>query len=335
MPGSARIRPERISTVWLVGVHPRPLSDAWQEGLYGPAGFYRGTAGPAGHFATSAHGIPGVAELYAESLLTLVARLGVTRLIDFGAGRGELLTLLHSRSPELQLTGVDVVDRPTQLPANIEWVVSPGGGDLPSLDGAGALVVANEWLDVVPCTVAEWDGTAWRVVRDDGSLAGDLSPEERDWQRRWWPADEPTPGDRVEIGLTRDRAFAALRERADAVLAIDYGHLKNDRPAEGTLIGYRGGAATAPEFDGSTDITAHVAMDSLGADELFTQREAFSSLGIRAGAPSLDLASTDPAGYLAALSRRTAWAAARDPAGLGGFWWALSHRPDGHGTRPR
>ncbi|KYH46266.1 SAM-dependent methyltransferase [Branchiibius sp. NY16-3462-2] len=304
---------------------PRPLSVAWQDALYGDHGFYRRPRGPAGHFATSAQGVPGVSHLYVESLLAMADRLGATHLVDLGAGRGELLTSLHAQAPRLRLTGVDVVDRPADLPPGIDWVLSPGGDGLPALPvGADTLVVANEWLDVVPCTVAEWDGDRWRVVHEDNSLGDEPSDDERAWQQRWWPVADPIPGDRVEIGLTRDRAFADLRANGAAVVAIDYGHFRDDRPDSGTLMGYRHGVGVQPLFDGSTDVTAHVAMDSLGADELITQREAFSRLGIRADQPSLDLASTDPAGYLAGLARRTALAAARDPAGLGGFWWALS-----------
>ena len=304
----------------------RPLIDAWAEALYGDEGFYRQSDGPAGHFATSGQGVPGVGEIFAAALVGLVDRLGATHVIDVGAGRGELLSLLHALRPSLRLTGVDVVQRPSHLPPSIGWLTSPGGPVLPALPtDAQTLVIANEWLDVVPCQVAEWDGSTWCVVLSNSALGSQLTGPEEAWRRQWWPVKAPTVGDRVEIGLPRDLAFQSLCSLgALAVLAIDYGHLRDDRPVGGTLIGYRDGVATTPCFDGSTDVTAHVAMDSLGADELITQREAFSRLGIRADQPSLDLASTAPADYLAALSRRTAWAAARDPAGLGGFWWALS-----------
>ena len=44
----------------------RDLPGAWAQALYGPSGFYRQAAGPAGHFATSAQGLPGVDELLAD-----------------------------------------------------------------------------------------------------------------------------------------------------------------------------------------------------------------------------------------------------------------------------
>lgn len=314
----------------------RPLIDAWAEALYGTHGFYRQSDGPAGHFATAGQGVPGVGELFASALLALADRLGATQVIEVGAGRGELLTLLHATRPSMRLTGVDVVARPSTLPAGIGWVISPGGRSLPALPvDAQTLVVANEWLDVVPCPVAEWDGASWRFVLSSGALGEVLSGPEEDWRRQWWPVAEPVPGDRVEIGLPRDQAYQALCAVAPAVLAIDYGHLRDDRPVAGTLIGYRDGVATTPRFDGSTDITAHVAMDSLGAATLLTQRDALEQLGIRVPNPSLDLACTAPADYLKGLARRTAWAFFRDPAGLGGFWWALSCPLAEPGTPPR
>ena len=79
--------------------------------------------------------------------------------------------------------------------------------------------------------------------------------------------------------------------------------------------------------DGSCDLTAHVAMDSLGADSLTTQRAALHDLGLAAAAPPHDLAHADPAGYLAALARRSGLAALTESGGLGGFCCAV------HGVR--
>lgn len=314
----------------------RPLIDAWAEALYGDRGFYRQSDGPAAHFATAGQGVPGVGELFASAIIALADRLGAAHILDVGAGRGELLSVLHAARPSLRLTGADVVGRPAKLPAAVAWVRSPGGPALPALPVEATLIVANEWLDVVPCPVAEWDGAAWRQVLADSSLGAPLAGPEDAWREQWWPVADPAPGDRVEIGLTRDRAFQELCSRgALAVLAIDYGHLRGDRPTRGTLIGYRDGATVTPCFDGSTDVTAHVAMDSLGALTLLHQRDALEQLGIHAPAPSLDLARTAPSDYLEGLARRTSWACLRDPAGLGGFWWALSCPLVGLGTPPR
>ena len=75
--------------------------------------------------------------------------------------------------------------------------------------------------------------------------------------------------------------------------------------------------------DGSCDLTAHVAVDSLDQDERTTQRQALRSLGVSGAAPSAELARSDPAGYLRALAASSAAAALTDPGGLGGFAWVL------------
>jgi SAM-dependent MidA family methyltransferase len=137
---------------------------------------------------------------------------------------------------------------------------------------------------------------------------------------------------RAEIGRSRDDAWAdAVRkvERGLAV-AVDYGHLRDDRPVDGTLTGYRAGRQVPAVPDGSCDVTAHVAMDSVAsagaavarcAYSLMSQREALRALGADGGRPPLSLAGTDPAGYVRALAAASAVAELTDPAGLGGHWW--------------
>jgi hypothetical protein len=56
---------------------------------------------------------------------------------------------------------------------------------------------------------------------------------------------------------------------------------------------------------------------------LISQREALKALGVDGGRPPLDLARSDPAGYLRALGAASAAAELIDPAGLGGHWWLL------------
>lgn len=307
-----------------------PWRQAWQEALYGPRGFYRRPEGPAGHFTTATHGV--LAGVLATALAALADRERVHRIVDIGCGRGELLTHLAHIRPDLQLTGCDIVGRPAALPAAVNWATSPGGPALPDelAELTGTLVIAHEWLDVVPCTIAEMDdaGALREVLVDPATGAealGDLVPQaDSAWAEQWWPAR--TPGERVEVGRTRDAAHAELvsRVRDGLVLAIDYGHLRAGRPAGGSLAAYRAGCRVAPVPDGSCDLTAHVAFDSLGAHEVFTQRAGLRDLGVAGEAPAHELARTDPAAYLAALSRASAATALRDPAGLGGFRWALT-----------
>jgi len=314
---------------------PPTWHEAWQDALYGPAGFYRRPEGPAGHFLTSTHGDLG--RTFALAIGALADHAGVCRVLDVGCGRGELLTHLHAVRPDLGLTGVDVVERPGGLPDDVVWLRSPGGPALPdALAGLdGTLVLAHEWLDVVPCPVAEVaDDGALREVHIDPAtgaetLGGALAEADLAWVERWWPLDDAEPGDRVEVGRPRDTAWADLVARVDSglVLAVDYGHVRDARPAGGTLAAYRGGRLETAVPDGGCDVTAHVAVDSLVHDELGTQRDALHALGLSGARPDRTLAQRDPTGYLAALAFASTVATLTDPAGLGGFWWVLREIP--------
>lgn len=313
----------------------RTWQQAWTEALYGEGGFYRRAEGPAGHFATSTHGTAG--ELLADALLRLVEREGLRQVVDVGCGRGELLTALAASSRradvDLGLLGVDVVDRPAGLDPRIDWLASPGGPDLPDLGApTDVLVLAHEWLDVVPCGIARADeqGVLRTVcVEEDGveHLGGPLDDASAAWVRRWWPGPHP-PGATVEVGSTRDEAFDRLVARTGSglVVAVDYGHRTGARPPDGTLMGYRAGTACPPLPDGSCDLTAHVAMDSLRADTVRTQREVLRDLGVDGTRPPIERAHTDPAGYLAALSGASHAAALTGP-GPGDFLWATRRVP--------
>lgn len=312
-----------------------PWREAWHEALYGPRGFYRRPEGPAGHFTTSTHGPLGAR--FATALGRLADRDGVHHVVDVGCGRGELLTHLALQRPDLGLTGVDVVPRPAGLPDAVEWLRSPGGGDLPAelTDLDDVLVVAHEWLDVVPCTVAEVvePGRLAVVLVDPRTGAegtgGALTRDELDWCARHWPSADLPVGARVEVGLSRDLAWRDLvsRVRSGTLLAVDYGHTADERPVAGTLTGYRAGAVVAPVPDGSCDLTAHVAVDSLEHDEVTTQRAGLHALGVRARPPARELARTDPAGYLAALATTSELGALTATGGLGAFRWVLRRVP--------
>ncbi|MDG4828070.1 SAM-dependent methyltransferase [Solwaraspora sp. WMMD1047] len=291
-------------------------------------------------------------------------------LVDIGAGRGELLRALCAQAPpdlarRLRPVAVELAPRPADLPPEIDWRTEP------PVHSTG-LVVATEWLDNVPLDAAQlvepdrsappadpaepanpagpeglagpagpvnsaesW-GVRWRRVLVDPatgaeSLGGAVEPAEAAWLARWWP---PAHSTRAEIGLPRDLAWAGAvgtLERGLA-LAVDYGHLADDRPPLGTLTGFRAGRQVPPVPDGTCDITAHVAVDSAAAAgsaaagtpyTLVRQRMAMRALGADGGRPPLALAATDPAGYLRALAAASATAELTDPAGLGGHWWLL------------
>ncbi|MBE1486528.1 SAM-dependent methyltransferase [Plantactinospora soyae] len=328
-----------------------PISwrSAISTALYGSSGFFVAGAGPAAHFRTSAHAVP----VLGNALLALLDRVDAALdrpdpldVVDVGAGRGELLTTLARLAPpelaaRLRLTAVELAPRPDELPGTIAW-----RPDLP--DRVVGLLVGTEWLDNVPLDVAVPGPDGWlRMLVDPAtgteSLGGPLDPDEVDWLDRWWP-DQPAEvgrvevgrveGGRVEIGLARDLAWAsalAALERGLA-LAVDYGHLRERRPPDGTLTGFRSGRQVAPIPDGSCDLTAHVAIDSVAAAgerasglpyTLVSQRTALRALGTDGRRPPLALASTDPAGYVRALARASTAAELTDPAGLGGHWWLL------------
>ena len=306
---------------------------AWDQALYGRGGFYRQAAGPAGHFSTASQGIPKIGELLAGALLTLMDTEGLHTLVDMGCGRGELLQHVHRLGAHVQCIGVDIVARP-QLDEAIGWVQSPGGAQVPDeLTGlTGVLVFANEWLDVVPCPVAQLDddGELREVLVNPSSgaeLLGDgVSDPDRQWCRQFWPTDGLAPGDRVEIGRTRDIAWDDVVSRVGSGLAVavDYGHTIDSRPASGTLTGFREGRQVPPVPDGSCDLTAHVAMDSLAHDSLVDQRTALRRLGVSGQTPPPDLARRNPAQYLQELSSASVAAMLTAKGGLGDFLWAFA-----------
>lgn len=308
----------------------RPWEIAWQEALYGRAGFYRRPEGPAGHFATSAQGIPGVGELLARAVASLAARHGLRHVVDVGAGRGELLGRLHDLDPGLALTGVDVVERPCALGESVAWVRSPGGPDLPGLPlREPVLVVAHEWLDVVPAPVVELDeGGSWRLVEVAGDGTERLGDAPAEADLAWLTAHWPSPGEagaRAEVGRARDGAWDSLCDKVSCglVVAVDYGHERSSRPPFGSLTAFRDGHEVAAVPDGSCDLTAHVAVDSLAHDRRLRQADLFGELGLGTATPAYDLARSDPQAYLRALAARSAFAAATARPGLGDFWWVL------------
>lgn len=317
-----------------------PWSAAMDRALYGPAGFFRQPAGPAAHFRTSVHASP----LFAAAVLRLLrevdAALGQPQrlgLVDIGAGRAELLTGVLDLLGEdplarrLHPVAVELADRPEQLPELIEWSPRPP-------KGISGLVIANEWLDNVPCDVVELGPHGPRLVEvaPDGTerLAGEPNDSQQAWLEHWWPTWRTGQiGERAELGLMRDAAWTEAVATLDAgvAVAIDYAHAVDTRPPFGSLTGYAEGRQVPPVPDGRRDLTAHVALDACAAAaghladwaRRLDQRTALHRLGISGARPDLAKAAADPLGYLRALSRATAAAELTDPAGLGRFEWLV------------
>ncbi|MGW5556257.1 SAM-dependent methyltransferase [Micromonospora sp. NPDC003944] len=317
--------------------------DAMSRALYGPGGFFVSGSGPAEHFRTSVHASPAFATALLRLLTQIDAALGhPPRLdvVDVGAGRGELLRALAglavgvpvrpSLAERVRFTAVEYAPRPENVPEEINWV-----SEIP--DEITGLLIATEWLDNIPLDVAVHTEDRWRYVLVDPTSGAEtigepVSPEDLDWLTRWWPHSSTGTNQRAEIGRPRDEAWAdAIRHVSRGLaVAVDYGHLRDERPVDGTLTGYRGGRQVPPVPDGSSDVTAHVAMDSVAsagaavarcAYSLVLQREALRALGADGGRPPLSLAGTDPVGYVRALAAASAVAELTDVGGLGGHLW--------------
>ena len=289
-----------------------------QDALYGDDGFFLREV-PAQHFRTSATASP----VFAQAVRRLaglvddaLGRPDPFDVVDVGAGRGELLSALAEVPSRWRLTGVDLAPDPE---SGVRWSRS-----VPSLEG---LLIANEWLDDVPLDIV-FDG---RVVEVDGDGAERLGPdapaEASEWADQWWPQ-----GRRVEVGLSRDRAWtaASAKVRRGLAVAVDYGHVLGDRTTyfdrRPTLTGYRDGRQVPPIPDGSCDLSAHVALDACAAatgGRLVRQREALLALGVDPQPPPRELSRADPRGYLAQLANSSQAAELLDLRGLGAFGWIV------------
>lgn len=303
--------------------------EAMQQALYGPDGFFRRES-PADHFRTSVH----ASDLFAEAIANLAEVIGARTIVDVGAGRGELLATLAGRLEGVELTGVELVTRPADLPGRVSWTVEMPEGL------SDVLVVANEWLDNIPLDVVEIDGNGTaRIVEVDATSGEERLGRPVDgaaacWLDQWWPLAGSRAGQRAEIGRTRDEAWAGVvgRVRSGLLVAADYSHDRSDRPPWGTLTAYRGGRTVRPVPDGSCDVTAHVALDSAAAageragataTMLTSQRYALLALGVDPTLPPRHLAEADPPAYVQALVRTSQAAELLDSAGLGGFGWLV------------
>lgn len=325
-----------------------PWSDAMERALYGPGGFYVGQEGPAAHFRTSVH----ASALFAGAVVRLLREVdaalghpGELAFVDLAAGQGELVAAVHAQigagSPSpgqgerledrLRLVAVELAERPEGLADEIEW-----RGDLPSEPGGlTGLLVANEYLDNVPCDLVELTANGPRqvLVAADGTeqLGQEPEPSARAWLDEWWPLARV--GKRAEVGLPRDLAWRKVVERFDrgVAVAIDYAHDRAARPLYGSLTGYAHGRQVKPVPDGSCDITAHVALDSCAAvaqpltswTRVLSQRDALHRLGVSGRRPDHALSASDPHGYLRALAQAGEAAELTAAGGLGDFGWLI------------
>ena len=214
---------------------------AMERALYGPGGFYTHQR-PARHFSTSAQ-----SPIFGRAVARLVTQVDTALgspatldIVDIGAGEGELLAnLLSSLPPDLRR-------RARPHPVELDNPTAPSG--------ITGILLATEWLDNIPLDLAA-DG---RYLHDGTPL----EPADAAWIERWWPDATGI----VEIGRSRDEAWTSVvgKLRAGLALTVDYGHFLGTRPAHPTLTGFKHGREVEPLLDGTTDITCHVALDSVG-----------------------------------------------------------------------
>lgn len=287
------------------------------EALYGEQGFYAvSRRGPGLDYRTSSTASEHFARAIVELLCRVDAALGHPDALDFvevAAAEGALLKQVRTFAPQsllsrLRLHGVELRPRPEDLHPSIGWSTQ-----FPQISG---VLFANEWLDNVPVDVVEQteNGAVQVLVAADGQEAlGPAADRATKAWLEWWPLTEE--GDRAEVGLTRDRAWANALEylvRGIAV-SIDYCTFRQDRedgafPA-GTLTAYRNGRQCLPVPDGSCDITAHVAIDAvmhatvdLVDDTTWMfQSRALENLGIHGKRPQREEYTAAPGVYLSKL----------------------------------
>lgn len=315
---------------------PRTWRSAWRSA----AQRFWSDASPGDHFSTSAGEL--LADRVAQIVRDVDERLGSPReftVVDIGAADGALLAMARDRCADLRgrarWVAVDVRDR---FVSGIEGVVAQMPGDLPEAPFHG-VVMAHEWLDEIPLDIVERDAAGQdRLVLVDEAGVESLGPLLTDeaacaqwgvdaaaasaWMGRWWPLHEP--GDRAEIGLPRDAAWAWMTSLLSSglALAVDYGHEREQRMGDlrrGTLTGYRDGRVVAPTTDGSVGLTAHVAIDSCRAavdgTTVSRQRDELAATTLPSGASASD------------VERYFAVRRLRQSAGLGGFAWLRWEAP--------
>ena len=298
---------------------------------YGPEGFWPRHR-PEEHFKTAAAST----SLLAEMTAAVTDRTpGLHVVIDLGAGSGQLMSALHELRPELQLVAVDLRERPVELPAAVCWARdlwdvrynrwTTGEAEPWLTRTEPVMIICCEWLDDLPVVVVRRHADGWRetVISDNGEeqFGPRLHEDQLAWADRWWPI-----GHRAEVGLTRDRAWAALAavvaRRGGCALMIDYGHRRNERPVDGSFAAYRDGRAVLPTPSGEVNLTAHVSVDAVrAAGEQAGLRTAFCCLQSEVVADLL--APTPHPDPLADLARRSQQSALSSRYVWGSHWWLL------------
>lgn len=237
---------------------PMPWRAFMEAALYDPeGGFYAKGRHPAGigkgtHFATSPTLHPFFAHAIARELAEAWKAAGkppAWEVVEFGAGTGALardaMAELRRLAVPARWSAIDV--RPGPAIKGGRWLATP-----PARYDA---VVANEFIDALPCDLMEWRGGAWHEL-GVALVAGKLA-----WHTLGPAPDAPaTPGAKEGDRRVRFPGLAPwLAEVAKAGVRagviVDYGEM---RPAR-DVRAFKGHDFTDPLSEpGTVDLTADV-----------------------------------------------------------------------------
>ena len=293
-------------------------------------------ASPREHFRTSAH----YPDLLAAGILSVILealpdRTQPLTIVEVGADEGALARALAEHA---QRAGwhCEVVAYDLRAGAGVTAARMPEG--LAPGDVRGVLL-AHEWLDDVACERVVFDDHCLpRLLLHDGErdvtgprladtrACGDLEVDADAlllWLQRWLP--DARPGLTAEVGLARDDAWSTCLHhlREGVAVAIDYAVTPSERAGTGSRItGYAHGRRVPVCLDGTVNVTAHVAFDSLIAatthladrSTLLRQREALAAT------------SRSEDGPLSAMAQASQLATLRSVPGLGSFRWLMQSR---------
>lgn len=245
--------------------HYLPWKHAWENAHYAVGGFYVRGEKPSDHFRTNIMTDPSTHVRIIDIACSQFHRMGSPTeftVLDLGAGGQELTCALREFASREKLA----------------WKIIPrdlSDGDIREITplGGPGVLIAHELLDDIPMVVAELDDNlAPREVHVDARsgheiVRGVISDSDDQWLADYWPAT--VPGARREVGVTRDRLWERLLTVFDSGCAIMIDYCTSMSPRvrgehdAGTLTGYRHGRVVRAVPDGSTNITAHVCIDSL------------------------------------------------------------------------
>ena len=300
-----------------------PWADAWHDALYGPTGFYRQDRGPAGHFTTATQAAPCWAPVAGGGAGPADGRArACTTLVDVGCGRGELLTDGRTGSPRRCAASAWTSSPGRDLPAGRGLAPLPRRRALPpelsDLTHAARRARVARRRARAPWPQVDERRAAARGARRPGDRAG--APRRRAVRRGRWrgahalagrrPGARPATASRSAAAATRRGRDLVSRLRSGLALAVDYGHTRGDRPggrhADGLPRGPSGGPGARrvvrphrPRRDG---LPGRTTSSSTSAPRCGGS----ASAGRR---PPHELATSDPAAYLAALATASAAAA--------------------------